>query len=75
MHFKNALSWKERCSDGNCDWSKYITGTISYLEGNKIDEYLIEELSDSNKANILRNFNFGLKTRGYPVYTEDYIRA
>ncbi len=73
-HFKNALDSSEKCKDQSCSWTNYIKGTICYLEGNKIDEEIICAIEESNNANILQNFNHGLKTRGYPSYMEDYTK-
>ncbi len=72
-HFRKALESSLLCPC-NIDWSNYLTGTITYLEGERIDEYLIDSIEDSNNANTLRNFNNGIRSRGYPSYMEDYIK-
>lgn len=72
-HFKHSLEYSEKipCNDS---WNNYIKGTISYLEGRKIDQEIIDNIEEELNAEVLRNFNNGLKKRGYPAYMVDYTK-
>lgn len=69
-HFRKALeSANEDQSDDS--WASYVEGTLLYMEGKEIPEELIAKAEQSRNAEILRNFNAGLKERGAPSYMED----
>ena len=74
-HFRKALESvnTDQLKNG---WAAYVESSLLYIEGKEIPEELIakaEELSRKN-AEILRNFNAGLKERGAPSYMEDYTK-
>jgi hypothetical protein len=73
-HFKMALeNARVTQSDGE-SWASYIQGTLLYMEGKEIPEELIAKAEQSKNAQILKNFNKGLKARGFPSYLEDYSK-
>jgi hypothetical protein len=70
-HFKKALE-NAQMDQSDESWVAYIQGSILYLEGKEIPEELIKKAEQSTNAQILRNFNKGLKERGSPSYMDDY---
>ncbi len=72
-HFKKSL---ENTDEGDEGWRAYVEGSVLYSEGKEIPEQLIEVAGKLGKRNadILRNFNAGLKERGHASYLEDYSK-
>lgn len=71
-HFRNAYSVSLKYDA--VEWTSYIDATILYLEGKEIPEILIQNCNDKNKQILIR-MNAGLKKRGFPLYTEDYLNT
>lgn len=72
-YFQQALTEAQKGNFGT-SWIAYVEGTITYLQGKNIPEKLILQVTESRNAEILRNFNEGLKDRGTVEYREDYGR-
>lgn len=72
-HFRKALE-KAPVVQSDGSWVAYVEGSLLYMEGKKIPEKLIEKVESFRNAQILRNFNKGLKERGAPSYMEDYSK-
>lgn len=72
-HFRKALE-SAKVDKSNDSWAAYVEGSLLYLEGKEIPEELIRKVESSRNAQILRNFNAGLKERGAPSYVEDYSK-
>lgn len=72
-HFKRSLENTDESDEG---WRAYVEGSLLYSEGKEIPEELIERAGKLGKRNadILRNFNAGLKERGRVSYLEDYSK-
>lgn len=73
LYFQQTLTEAQKGNFGS-SWIAYIEGTILYLQGKTIPEDLIGKVTESRNAEILRNFNEGLKDRGTVEYREDYGR-
>jgi hypothetical protein len=71
-HFKKALESAQMDTRFGESWAAYVEGTLLYLEGKEIPEEIIVKVVESRNAEILSNFNRGLKKRGTPLYEEDY---
>lgn len=72
-HFRKALeSARVDQSDTNSSWAAYVEGSLLYMQDKEIPEELIAKVGSSRNAQILRNFNAGLKERGTSSYMEDY---
>lgn len=72
-HFRKALE-SARVDQSDDSWAAYVEGSLLYMEGKEIPEDLIGKAESSRNAQILRNFNAGLKERGAPSYMEDYAK-
>jgi hypothetical protein len=51
-----------------------VEGTLMYIDGKEIPEEIQAKVDEQRNADILRNFNAGLKERGVPSYWEDYSK-
>lgn len=71
IHFQNALECANQDTSRD-SWRAYVEGTLLYMQGKEIPEDLILKVEEERNAEILRNFNKGLKERGIPLYKEDY---
>lgn len=76
-HFKATLAAGELANQE--DWGvAYIEGTILYMQGKKIPDEIIERAREAPRdrnIQILENFNKGLAERGFPSYSEDFLKS
>lgn len=68
-HFRKAL--ESSLVESSDQWTAYIKGTLLYIEGKEIPEEIIARAGQSRNAQVMRNFNSGLRKRGRPSYKED----
>lgn len=54
-------------------FTNYIKGTLLYMQGQEIKNEILEKVKEENNLKILKRMNSGLKTRGFPSYSEDYF--
>jgi hypothetical protein len=51
-----------------------VEGSLLYMNGKEIPEDLIARVTQLRNADILRNFNVGLRERKNPDYNKDYSK-
>ena len=71
-HVLQAISCYDNVSEViDEQWVPYMQATLSYLNGELIEDDIIESVRGNN-IQILKKLNQALKERGFPDYKEDY---